>query len=80
MGIKINETTSTYIHFTNEKIDDRNLLDYIARLKSVNMAKYRGIHLDVKLRWSEHLKKNVEKRNIRLDVAPKNQLDSWATF
>lgn len=63
--IKLNETKSIHINFTNKK--DR----YIPiRMNNVNIpyantAKYLGMTLDVRLRWKVHIKKKREELGIK---------------
>jgi hypothetical protein len=46
--IKLNETKPTYNNFTNQKIDQRSILNGI-RIPPANTAKYLGMTLDAKL-------------------------------
>uniref|UniRef100_A0A1B6DFT6 Reverse transcriptase domain-containing protein n=1 Tax=Clastoptera arizonana TaxID=38151 RepID=A0A1B6DFT6_9HEMI len=63
--IKLNESKSTYINFTNKRIDNVPISINGVCLQPANTAKYLGMNLDVKLRWSEHVKKKVEELNIK---------------
>ena len=58
--IKLNETKSTYINFTNKKIEERTILLNGIRIKPANTAKHLGMTLDVKLRWKAHIKMKKE--------------------
>lgn len=64
--IKINETKSVHVNFTNRKgvykpvYIDQNIVPY------ANSAKYLGMTLDAKLRWKEHVKKKREQLGIQL--------------
>jgi hypothetical protein len=55
--IKPNETKSTYICCTNQKIDQRSILLNGVRIPPAITAKYLGMTLDAKLRWKAHIKK-----------------------
>lgn len=63
--IKLNETKSVHINFTNKRIDhipvriNNNLIPYS------NTAKYLGITLDAKLRWKVHVKKKREELGLK---------------
>jgi hypothetical protein len=63
--IKFNETKSTYINFTNQKIDQRSILLNGVRIPSSNTTKYLGMTLDAKLRWKAHIKKKQEELQIK---------------
>jgi hypothetical protein len=55
--IKLNETKSTHINFTNCKIN-RILIEINSqKIPYANTAKYLGMTLDAKLKWKEHIKK-----------------------
>ena len=56
--IKLNETKSNHVNFTNKRIVNPPIL-YIngAAIPHVNEAKYLGLTLDAKLRWKCHVKK-----------------------
>jgi hypothetical protein len=58
--IKLNETNSTYINFTNQKIDQPSILLNDVRIPPANTAKYLGRTLDAKLRWKAYIKKKQE--------------------
>lgn len=63
--IKLNESKSVHINFTNKKIEyipvnlNNKLIPYS------NTAKYLGITLDAKLRWKAHVKKKREELGIK---------------
>jgi hypothetical protein len=57
--IKVNESKSIYIEFTNNKIKQQPILINGTKVPYAITAKYLGINLDAKLRWKEHIKKNA---------------------
>ena len=61
--VKLNETKSPYINFTNKRIDKVPISINDVSLQPTNTAKYLSMNLDVKLYWSEHVKKKVEELN-----------------
>ncbi|PNF35561.1 hypothetical protein B7P43_G03721 [Cryptotermes secundus] len=63
--IKLNETKSTYISFTNQKINQRSVSLNGVRIPPANTAEYLGMALDAKLRWKEHIKKKPEELEIK---------------
>jgi hypothetical protein len=63
--IKLNETKSTYINFTNQKIDQRSILLNGVRTPPANTAKYLGMTLDAKLRWKAHINKKQGELQIK---------------
>jgi hypothetical protein len=58
--IKLNESKSVYIDFTNNKIKQQQPI-FIngTKVPYANTAKYLGMTLDAKLRWKEHIKKKT---------------------
>lgn len=63
--IKLNETKSTYINFTNKKINQLPIFLNGVRIQPANTAKYLGMTLDAKLRWKPHIKKKQEELQIK---------------
>lgn len=64
--IKLNETKSVHIDFTNKRL---NYIPVTMNQKVVpyaNTAKYLGMTLDAKLRWKEHVKKKKNELGIKL--------------
>jgi hypothetical protein len=54
--IKLNESKSVHIDFTNKKIKQPLFISG-TEVPYANTAKYLGMTLDAKLRWKEHIKK-----------------------
>lgn len=63
--IKLNESKSTHIDFTNKYIQYHPINIFGSTIPYSNNAKYLGMTLDVKLKWKEHVKKKVEELNIK---------------
>lgn len=63
--IKLNESKSTHINFTNRKIDTLPVTINSQSIPYSNTAKYLGITLDAKLRWREHVKIKQKELNIK---------------
>jgi hypothetical protein len=63
--IKLNETKSTYINFTNQKIDQRSILLNRVRIPPANTANYLGMTLDAKLRWKAYINKKQGELQIK---------------
>jgi hypothetical protein len=57
--IKLNECKSVHIDFTNNKIKQQPIFIKGPRVPYANTAKYLGMTLGAKLRWKEHIKKNI---------------------
>jgi hypothetical protein len=57
--IKFNESKSVHIDFTNNRIKQQSIFINGTKDPYDNTAKYLGMTLDAKLRWKEHIKKNV---------------------
>jgi hypothetical protein len=55
--IKLNESKSVHIYFTNNKIKQQPIFINGTEVPYANTAKYLGMTLDAKLRWKEHIKK-----------------------
>ena len=55
--IKLNETKSVHIDFTNKRITYKPVYINKQRIPHANTAKYLGMTLDTKLRWNAHVKK-----------------------
>lgn len=64
--IKLNESKSTYINFTNKKVNPLTLTLNNSNIPYANTAKYLGMNLDAKLRWKEHIKKKLEEIKLKL--------------
>jgi hypothetical protein len=63
--IKLNETKSTHIIFTNRKIDMLPIYLNSQQIPYANTAKYLGMTLDTKLRWKEHVKKKRKELDLK---------------
>jgi hypothetical protein len=63
--IKLNGTKSTYINFTNQKIDQRSILLNGVRIPQAITAKFPGMALIAKLRWKAHIKKKQAELQIK---------------
>jgi predicted GIY-YIG superfamily endonuclease len=61
--IKLNESKSVHIDFTNKKIGQPIFING-TQVPYANTAKYLGMTLDAKLRWKEHIKKKRDELNI----------------
>jgi hypothetical protein len=55
--IKVNESKSVYIDFTNNKIKQQPIFINGTKVPYATTAKYLGMTLDAKLRWKVHIKK-----------------------
>jgi hypothetical protein len=55
--IKLNESKSVHIDFTNNKIKQQPFFINGTTVPYANTAKYLGMTLDAKLRWKVHVKK-----------------------
>ena len=64
-GIKLNETKSVHVDFTNKKIQHIPVSINNNQIPYSNNAKYLGITLDAKLRWKAHVKKKREELGIK---------------
>jgi hypothetical protein len=58
--IKLNETKSVHIDFTNKRIEHKPIYINHHVVPYENTAKYLGMTLDTKLRWKPHVKKKKE--------------------
>jgi predicted GIY-YIG superfamily endonuclease len=63
--IKLNESKSVHIDFTNNKIKQQSIFIHGTKVPYANTAKYLGMTLDAKLRWKEHIKKKRDELNIK---------------
>jgi hypothetical protein len=63
--IKLNESKSVHIDFTDNKIQQQPIFINDTKVPYANTAKYLGMTLDVKLRWKEHIKKKRDELNIK---------------
>jgi hypothetical protein len=63
--IKLNESKSVHIDFTNNKIKQQPIFINGTKIPYANTAKYLGMNLDAKLRWKEHIKKKRDELNIK---------------
>jgi hypothetical protein len=63
--IKLKESKSVHINFTNNKIKKQLIFINGTKVPYANTAKYLGMTLDAKLRWKEHIKKKRDELNIK---------------
>ncbi len=63
--IKLNESKSVHVDFTNKKIEHKQLYINNQIIPHENTAKYLGITLDAKLRWKAHVKKKREELGLK---------------
>jgi hypothetical protein len=63
--IKLNESKSIYIDFTNKKIRQQPLFINGTKVPYANTAKYLAINLDAMLRWKENIKEKRYELNIK---------------
>lgn len=63
--IKLNESKSTHIDFTNKTVEYRPVQIYSSTIPHSNCAKYLGMTLDVKLKWKEHIKIKAKELNLK---------------
>jgi hypothetical protein len=61
--IKLNESKSVHIDFTNKRISRRPIYINGTQISYANTAKYLGMTLDTKLRWKEHIKMKRDELN-----------------
>jgi hypothetical protein len=54
--IKLNESKSVHIDFTNRRITQRPIYINGTQIPYANTAKYLGMTLNTKLQWQEHIK------------------------
>jgi hypothetical protein len=69
--IKLNETKSVHIDFTNKRIEHKPIYINHQVVPYENTAKYLGMILDTKLRWKPHVKKKQE------ELTPKYRKMYW---
>lgn len=64
--IKLNESKSVHITFTNKRIvSTPSLMLNGLKVPYANTAKYLGMTLDIKLQWKEHVKKKRNELNLK---------------
>lgn len=63
--IKLNESKSTHIYFTNKNVEYKPVMINETQIPYANTAKYLGMTLDTKLKWKEHVKKKQQELNIK---------------
>ena len=63
--IKLNETESVHIDFTNKRIEQKPIYINHQVVPYENTAKYLGMTLDAKLRWKTHVKKKQEELTLK---------------
>jgi hypothetical protein len=63
--IKLNESKSVHIDFTNMRLTQRPIYINGTQIPYANTAQYLGMTLDTKLRWKEHIKMKRDKLNIK---------------
>jgi hypothetical protein len=63
--IKLDESKSVHIDFTNKKISQQPIFISGTQVPYANTAKYLGMTLDAKLRWKEQIKKKRDELNIK---------------
>lgn len=63
--IKLNETKSVHINFTNKKEEYHPIFINNKLIPYENTAKYLGMTLDAKLRWKAHVKKKKDELDLR---------------
>uniref|UniRef100_A0A1B6CGK2 Reverse transcriptase domain-containing protein n=1 Tax=Clastoptera arizonana TaxID=38151 RepID=A0A1B6CGK2_9HEMI len=63
--IKLNETKSVHVDFTNKRIDHKPVYINNQIVPYENSAKYLGMTLDAKLRWKPHVKKKQEELKMK---------------
>jgi predicted GIY-YIG superfamily endonuclease len=61
--IKLNETKSVHIDFTNKCIEHKPIYINYHVVPYENTAKYLGMTLNAKLRWKPHVKKKKRKNS-----------------
>ena len=64
--IKLNNLKSVHVDFTNMEIPHHQLYIDNVEIPYSNTAKYLGMTLDCKLRWSEHVKKKKKELQLKL--------------
>jgi hypothetical protein len=63
--IKLNESKSVHIDFTNNKIKQQPIFINGRKVPYAITAKYLDTNLDAKLRWKEHIKEKRDELNIK---------------
>lgn len=63
--IKVNESKSTHINFTNRKVETLPVILNNLTVPYANQAKYLGMNLDAKLKWKVHVKKKAQELQLK---------------
>jgi hypothetical protein len=63
--MKLNESKSVHIDFTNKKIRQQPIFINGTNVPYANTAKYLGMTLVAKLQWKENIKKKRDELNIK---------------
>ena len=66
-NIKLNESKSSHINFTNKTIRYLPIDIHGCRIPYCNSAKYLGMNLDAKLKWNEHVKIKATQLNLKFN-------------
>jgi hypothetical protein len=64
--IRLNESKSVHIVFTNKKIEHRPIVISGKEIPNKSSVKYLGMHLNIRLKWKEHIKAKKDHLNIKL--------------